>query len=173
MKTLLALVALVMLLASSASSQQGGQNLPKTTADPTKAFYLSAAEAAAVAVKLPKVPNANTTVLERYDASAISGLGYRMAVDRRTPPQNAAVHATEAELWVVIDGSGAVTTGGKVVPIEKDGKVVARRIEGGTTQKLSRGDAIMIPEGVPHQVTEFNPSITFLTFEIPRPRATP
>ena len=172
MRTLLVLFIIVMVFASSASSQQGAQNLPKTTSDPTKAFYLSAADVAAFAAKLPTVPNANTTVFERADPSSISGLGYRMAVDRRTPPQNAAVHQTEPELWVVIDGSGAITTGGKVIPIEKDGKVVGRRIEGGTVQKLSRGDAVMIPEGVPHQVTEFNPSLTFLTFEIPRPRAT-
>lgn len=171
MRTRLAVVAIVMVLASSASSQQGAQNLPKTTADPTKAFYLSAAQVADVVTKLPTVAYANTTVLERADPSSISGLGYRLAVDRRTPPQNAAVHQTEAELWVVIDGSGAITTGGTVVPIEKDGKVVGRRIEGGTAQKLSKGDVVMIPEGVPHQVTEFSPSLTFLTFEIPRPRA--
>jgi mannose-6-phosphate isomerase-like protein (cupin superfamily) len=158
-------------LATSASSQQGDPP-PQNTSDPRQAFVMSAAEIAAVVGKLPKVPNANITILERADASSSTGLGYRMAVDRRTPPQNGAVHATEAEVWFVIDGSGAVTTGGKVVPTEKGGKVVSRRIEGGRVHKVAKGDVLVFPEGVPHQVTEFSPSLTFLTFEVPRPRAT-
>ena len=64
-------------------------------------------------------PSANTTILERYDASSITGLGYRMAIDRRMQPQNGNVHNTEAEMWFVLDGSGTVTTGGKLVPIMK------------------------------------------------------
>ncbi|OFW02308.1 MAG: hypothetical protein A3J29_22865 [Acidobacteria bacterium RIFCSPLOWO2_12_FULL_67_14b] len=158
-----------MALAATASTQEN-EPLPRDTSDPKRAFYMSAADIAATIGKLPARNMANTTILERYDASSITGLGYRMAVDRRTPPQNGAVHNTEAEMWYVIDGSGAVTTDGKVVPIMKDGKAVGRRIEGGTVRKVSKGDVLVFPEGVPHQVTEFNPSLTFLTFEVSRPR---
>src|SRR5262245_63122087 len=128
MRIVLAAVAIVLALAASVSTQ-GNEPLPKDTSNPKQAFYMSAADLAATAAKLPTRPNANTTILERYDASSITALGYRMAIDRRMQPQNGNVHNTEAEMWFVLDGSGAVTTGGKVVPIMQDGKTVGRRIE--------------------------------------------
>jgi mannose-6-phosphate isomerase-like protein (cupin superfamily) len=94
-----------------------------------------------------------------------------MAIDRRMQPQNGNAHNTEAEMWFVLDGSGTVTTGGKLVPIMREGKQVGRRIEGGTVHKVSKGDVLFFPESVPHQATEGN--LTFLTFEVPRPRVEP
>jgi mannose-6-phosphate isomerase-like protein (cupin superfamily) len=161
---------MVLTIAASASAQEN-EPLPKDSSNPKQAFYMSAADLAATAAKLPSRPSANATILERYDASSITALGYRMAIDRRMQPQNGNVHNTEAEMWFVLDGSGTVTTGGKLVPIMKDGKQVGRRIEGGDVHKVSKGDVLFFPEGVPHQATEGN--ITFLTFEVPRPRVEP
>jgi mannose-6-phosphate isomerase-like protein (cupin superfamily) len=161
---------MVLTIAASVSAQEN-EPLPKDTSSPKQAFYMSAADLAAVAAKLPARPSANTTILERYDASSITGLGYRMAIDRRMQPQNGNAHNTEAEMWFVLDGSGTVTTGGTLVPIMRDGKQVGRRIEGGDVHKVSKGDVLFFPESVPHQATEGN--ITFLTFEVPRPRVEP
>jgi mannose-6-phosphate isomerase-like protein (cupin superfamily) len=161
---------MVVTIAASVSAQEN-EPLPKDTSSPKQAFYMSAADLAAVAAKLPARPSANTTILERYDASSITGLGYRMAIDRRMQPQNGNAHNTEAEMWFVLDGSGTVTTGGTLVPIMRDGKQVGRRIEGGDVHKVSKGDVLFFPESVPHQATEGN--ITFLTFEVPRPRVEP
>ena len=160
-------LASIMALATTASTQEN-EPLAKDTHNPRQAVYISAAELAAVDSKLTNRPSANTTLLERYDASSITGTGYRSAIDRRMQPQNGNVHNTEAEMWFVLDGSGAVTTGGKLVPIMKEGKQVGRRIEGGTVHKVAKGDFLFFPEGVPHQATEG--TITFLTFEVPRPR---
>ena len=160
--------AFLLLFAASASSQQG-ESAGSTTYDPTRAFLLSAADVAAHAADLDaSVAYANTTVLERVDSASATGLAYRLAVDRRTPPQRAAQHAAEAELWAIVDGSGAITTDGQIVDIVEDGQVVGRRIEGGTVHKVSKGDFLVIPEGVPHQVTEFDPSLLIVTFEFPR-----
>ena len=156
-----------LLFAVSASSQQG-ESAVDTTHDSTRAFLLSAADVAATAAELDaNVAYANSTVLERADPESTTGLAYRLAVDRRTPPQRAAQHAAEAELWAIVDGSGAVTTDGRIVEVVEDGQTV-RRIEGGTVHQVSRGDFLVIPEGVPHQVTEFDPSLLIVTFEFPR-----
>ena len=157
-----------LLFAVSASSQQG-ESASNTTDDPTRAFLLSAADVAGHAAELnASVAYANTTVLERTDPASPTGLAYRLAVDRRTPPQRAAQHAAEAELWAIVDGSGAITTDGRIVDIVEGGQTVGRRIEGGTVHKVSRGDFLVIPEGVPHQVTEFDPALLIVTFEFPR-----
>lgn len=157
-------VALVMAVASSASSQQGPQSINN---NPKEAFFLSAANIAAHRAKLQEVAYANVTVVERPEAASPSGVAYRMAVDRRRPPQRAAAHATEGEIWAVVDGSGEITTGGRIIET-KDGTTVNRRIEGGTVHKVSKGDFLLIPEGVPHQVTGFSPELYMVTFEFPR-----
>ena len=165
MRFLLAAAALVMVLASSASSQQQGpQNI---NSNPKEAFLLSAADITAHRAKLPNVASANITIVERVDPTTASGIAYRMAVDRRRPPQRAATHATEAEIWAIVDGSGEITTGGRIVET-KDGNTVNRRVEGGTVHKVSKGDFLLIPENVPHYVTAFSPELYMVTFEFPR-----
>ena len=164
MKFFLAAAAMVMVLASSASSQQGPQNI---NSNPREAFFLSAADVTAHRNKLQNVAYANITLVERVEPTSPSGVAYRMAVDRRRPPQRAAAHATEGEIWAVVDGSGEITTGGRIVET-KDGNTVNRRIEGGTVHKVSKGDFLLIPENVPHQVTAFTPELYMVTFEFPR-----
>lgn len=156
--------ALVLALAASASSQQGPQSINN---NPREAYFLSAASVTAHRAKLMEVAYANITVVERPDPSTSSGIAYRMAVDRRRPPQRAAAHATEGEIWAIVDGSGEITTGGKIVETKK-GDQVERRIEGGTVHKVTKGDFLLIPEGVPHQVTGFSPELYMVTFEFPR-----
>jgi mannose-6-phosphate isomerase-like protein (cupin superfamily) len=164
MRIVVIAAALVIALAASASSQQGPQNVNN---NPREAFLLSAGSVAAHRAKLQEVAYANITVVERVDAATASGVAYRLAVDRRRPPQRAAAHANEGEMWAVVDGSGEITTGGRIVET-KDGATVNRRIEGGTVHKVSKGDFLLIPEGVPHQVTGFSPELYMVTFEYPR-----
>jgi mannose-6-phosphate isomerase-like protein (cupin superfamily) len=169
----------IVLLASSASAQgrfqtpADGPESAKLAAqyDPTKATVITAADIAEAITRLPDRTYANGTFVERADPSSITGLGYRIAVDRRRTPQNAAAHRTEAEVWAVIDGSGTLTTGGTIVETKKDGKVVSRAIQGGVSQRVSKGDFVVIPEGVPHYITEASPHVIFIAIEFPRPRA--
>ena len=106
---------------------------------PTDAFLFSAENVAAARAKLQNVAYANLTVIQRSDPSTPSGIAYRMAVDRRRPPQRAAAHATEGKLWAIIDGAGEITTGGKIVET-KTGETVNRSIVGGTVHKVKKGD---------------------------------
>lgn len=159
MRTTAIVAVCIMLFAASASSQQEESN---------RAFLLSAADVATRASELDtSVAYANTTVLERADPATATGLAYRLAVDRRTPPQRAASHTNEAELWSIVEGSGDITTDGRIVETVENGETV-RRIEGGTVHRVSAGDFLVIPEGVPHQVTAFDPSLLIVTFEFPR-----
>jgi mannose-6-phosphate isomerase-like protein (cupin superfamily) len=164
MRIIAVAAALVVTLVSVASSQQGPQSINN---NPREAYFLSAASVAAHRAKLQEVAYANITVVERPEATSPSGVAYRMAVDRRRPPQRAAAHATEGEVWAIIDGNGEITTGGKIVETKK-GDQVERRIEGGTVHKVTKGDFLLIPEGVPHQVTGFSPELYMVTFEFPR-----
>jgi mannose-6-phosphate isomerase-like protein (cupin superfamily) len=169
-----------MTIVTSGSAQQGfttptdgSPEAAKLAAqyDPTKATYITSADIEAALKRLPDRPSANGVFVERSDPSSITGLAYRIQIDRRRVPQNANAHRTEAEVWAIVAGTGTVTTGGKVVETRRDGKVVSRAIEGGESRKVTKGDFIMIPEGVPHYVTEASPELAFMAIEFPRPRA--
>lgn len=179
MRLVAAAATIFVLLATPASTQRGnptpsqGDESAKLAAsyDPTKATVITAADVQAAIARLPNQNSANATFVEHNDPSSITGLAYRIAVDRRRVPQNANAHSTEAEIWAVIDGAGVITTGGKMVETRKDGKVVSRAIEGGVSQKVTKGDFVMIPEGVPHYITQADPHVIFIAIEFPRPRS--
>lgn len=164
MRIVLIATACLALAAYGSTQEPGPQSINN---NPNAAFLLSAADVASHRGKLQNVAYANITVVERPEAASPSGVAYRLAVDRRRPPQRAAAHATEGELWAIVDGSGEITTGGRIVEAKK-GDTIERRIEGGTVHKVSKGDFLLIPEGVPHQVTGFSPELYMVTLEIPR-----
>jgi mannose-6-phosphate isomerase-like protein (cupin superfamily) len=83
----------------------------------------------------------------------IEGGKFNVNIRRITNAETALVHPNTIDLWVVIDGSGTVTTGGKV----ENGKIV-----GGQSHPLKVGDVEFIPSGVPHGVSGVNGNITWL-----------
>ena len=82
-----------------------------------------------------------------------------------------AVHEKEAELVYVIDGTGTLTTGGKVVGEKRtnDANLSGTSIDGGKAQSISKGDFAIIPEGTPHQFKPANGALVLMTFHVPRP----
>ena len=182
MRTFAAVAAVLTVVVCVGFAQQGGFTTPSdnspeaaklaATYDPTRATYITDADIEAAIRRLrPDGVSANGVFLERRDPSSISGLAYRIQVDRRRLPQNANQHRTEAEVWAIVRGTGTITTGGRIVETKRDGKVVSRSIEGGESRRVTKGDFVMIPEGVPHYVTEASPELVFIGIEFPRPRA--
>jgi mannose-6-phosphate isomerase-like protein (cupin superfamily) len=82
-----------------------------------------------------------------------------------------AVHETEAELVYIIDGSGTLTTGGKVVGEKRTNpkNLSGTSIDGGTAQAINKGDFTIIPEGTPHQFKPSGGPLVLMTLHIPRP----
>jgi mannose-6-phosphate isomerase-like protein (cupin superfamily) len=139
------------------------------TYDALKATVITSADIAAAVAKFPATAaSANGTFVERSDTAA--RLAYRVAVDRRRSPQSANLHPTEAEVLMIVDGEGTLTTGGKLIDTRRNGKTVSATIEGGASQRVTKGDVVVIPEGVPHYFTETSPQVVFVSVELPRPR---
>jgi mannose-6-phosphate isomerase-like protein (cupin superfamily) len=74
------------------------------------------------------------------------------AIEIWKKPGRPAVHPAEAEYAIVLEGSGALVSGGAMAdPKVKNANLVeGSRIEGGATRPLGPGDVILIPAGVPH-----------------------
>src|SRR6266568_4998673 len=81
--------------------------------------------------------------------------GYKVHASRRVEPGQAEIHTLDTDVIYVVDGSATLVTGGKAI----DTKMIApneirgSRIEGGEEHHITKGDAIIIPNGVPHQFT--------------------
>jgi mannose-6-phosphate isomerase-like protein (cupin superfamily) len=84
---------------------------------------------------------------------------YRVSLEYRAIAGTAAVHEKEAELFYVIDGTGTLTTGGKM-----EGTAIA----GGTTQPVAKGDFFIVPENTPHAFTEVTSPLVLMSLHIPR-----
>jgi mannose-6-phosphate isomerase-like protein (cupin superfamily) len=83
----------------------------------------------------------------------IEGGKFSVNIRRITGAETALVHPITIDVWVVIAGSGRLTTGGKI----ENGKIV-----GGTSHPLKVGDVEFIPAGLPHGVSGVNGNITWL-----------
>ena len=149
---LLTAVTVGLLLSTPSFAQRG---TPPPPTDRTKASFMSAAEVKAAIAKLPK-DRAQSAV------RVFTLAPYNVSIEHRQPmAQGASVHADEAELFYVLEGSAAMLTGGKLAP---EGKT----IEGGVTQKFGPGDWIMVPSGVPHQFVDIKEGpITILSLHLP------
>lgn len=98
---------------------------------------------------------------------------HRVSMSRREGPGQSEIHATETDVFYVIEGSGTFVTGGKIV----GGKTTApdqirgTGIEGGQTRTLSAGDVIIIPKGTPHWFKEVPDHVVYFVVKAVTPHS--
>ena len=77
---------------------------------------------------------------------------YKVHASHREGPGMAEVHERDTDIVYVLDGSATLILGGEVV----EGKTTATEeirgasIRGGETRRVTKGDVVIIPNGVPH-----------------------
>lgn len=93
-------------------------------------------------------------------------------------PENAIVHNQITEIYYVTDGAGTIVTGGMVTgaqALPPDNNVVkvlagpttmGGTIQGGQSQKIAKGDFVIIPPGVQHSFGSIDGSIEYLMVRI-------
>jgi mannose-6-phosphate isomerase-like protein (cupin superfamily) len=96
---------------------------------------------------------------------------YMANLEYRASIGPAAVHEKEAELMYVVDGSGTIITGGTLVNQTRTNpaNLTGTGIDGGTQQKIAKGDFIFIPENTPHWISAIDGTIVLVTLHVPRP----
>lgn len=130
---------------------------------------LGAAAFAAAVAGGPQARHVPATELDRaFDTGGLLLRTADYAVDagRRTAPGEVEYHERVTDVMHVVAGTATVVTGGSLrEPREvAPGELRAATIDGGQTHRLSVGDALVVPAGVPHQFVEVSdPFLYFVT----------
>jgi mannose-6-phosphate isomerase-like protein (cupin superfamily) len=97
---------------------------------------------------------------------------YKAQLEYRPLKAPAAVHEKDAELFVVLQGTGDIITGGKLV---NEKRVNAANLTGsdiadGQTHHVVKGDVLIVPNNTPHQVIPTGGApIVVMTMHVPFP----
>ena len=140
-------VLLITLLATSLIAQPPAQSL--------KTFASSADVQALIAKAKAERKEGQAIVIEKIlnFAPYVANLEYRASAGA------AAVHPAEAEMMYVIEGQATFVTGGKLT---------GTTIAGGTAQTVSKGDFLVVPEGIPHWFSGIDSTLVLMTIKMPR-----
>ena len=99
---------------------------------------------------------------------------YRAQLEYRPGNAPAALHEHDAELMVVLQGTGDIVTEGKLVDEKRvnANNLSGSSISGGVSHQVVKGDMILIPNNTPHQVIPSGGApIVLMTMHVPYPAA--
>jgi glc operon protein GlcG len=85
-------------------------------------------------------------------ATLVEGGAFRVAASRREGPGQAELHATDTDIFYVLEGHATVIVGGELVGGKETApnEIRGTEIRGGETREIGAGDVLTIPRGVPH-----------------------
>jgi mannose-6-phosphate isomerase-like protein (cupin superfamily) len=135
---------------------------------PTDVTFASSADIAALIAKAradhkDDQPTAGARILQLSP--------YNANLEYRTGVGPAAVHETEAELFYVLDGSGTLITGGKLVGEKRlnPQNLTGTGVTGGMSRAVAKGDLLIVPENTPHWFSAINGTLVMMSLHVPRP----
>jgi mannose-6-phosphate isomerase-like protein (cupin superfamily) len=156
------LVLAFVFTSSMAFAQQAGA--------PNAASSRTMVSAADVQAMIAKAKSERKDTQALLAQSMIQLAPYNVSLEYRAAVANAAVHEAEAELFYVIDGSATLVTGGKLTDETRTNaaNLSGKGIEGGMSRKVTKGDFIMVPEGVPHWFSAIDGTVVLMSLHLPQ-----
>ena len=97
---------------------------------------------------------------------------YRAQLEYRPGISPAALHEKDAELMIVLEGTGDIVTGGKLADEKRTNanNLSGSSIAGGNSQAVVKGDMLIVPANTPHQVIPTGGApIVLMTLHVPHP----
>jgi mannose-6-phosphate isomerase-like protein (cupin superfamily) len=138
----------------------------------TPVTHVSAGDIAATLARVPP------TAVSDQQIRVVDAGGYHVGVGVLHRPegavQNAIEHHDVTEVYYVLEGAGTLMTGGSLVggaELASDNPIVrelvgpsasAKAIQGGESRRITVGDVVIIPAGVPHWLGRVEGTIRYL-----------
>lgn len=142
-----------------------------TAGSPQPAAPRTLVSAADVAALIAKAQSERTNNQPLIAQSMMQFAPYNVSLEYRPGVGVAAVHQIDAELFYVVEGAATLVTGGTLV----DGthtnaeNMTGSRVDGGVSRKVSKGDFVIVPEGVPHWFSAIDSTLVVMSLHLPRP----
>jgi glc operon protein GlcG len=96
---------------------------------------------------------------------------YKIHASRRDRPGQAEVHTRDTDIIWIVDGSATIVTGGEIVDAQAIGpeEIRGATIAGGEARKLSKGDVLVVPNGVPHWFRDVPGPLSYYVVKVTSP----
>jgi mannose-6-phosphate isomerase-like protein (cupin superfamily) len=158
--------AIIIGLAAAVLGSAAVAQTPPPQSPTTEVTFISQAELAAMATKAPSLGKPGQPMISQ---PVVRVAPYNLNLEFRPIAGPASVHPASAELFMVAQGSGVLTTGGQLVRPPSG----AASIQGGVTRKVAKGDVFLVPANLPHAFTDSDGSLAVLSLHLPLANATP
>ncbi len=96
---------------------------------------------------------------------------YKVHASHREAPGVAEIHTLDTDVFYVVAGTATFVTGGTAVEPKTTApnEIRGTRIEGGEAMTLQKGDAVIVPNGVPHWFKEVKGPFDYFVVKITAP----
>jgi mannose-6-phosphate isomerase-like protein (cupin superfamily) len=97
------------------------------------------------------------------------GRNYRIQAGHREPGiAKVEIHASDTDIFYILDGSATFVTGGTAVEAANvaPDEIRATSIDGGESRQLAKGDVVVIPNGVPHWFKQVNGTFNYFVVKV-------
>jgi mannose-6-phosphate isomerase-like protein (cupin superfamily) len=166
MRTRLAVFALMLATAATVAQLPAQQPAKQEKQPKAPKLYTSAADITAM---MAKAKNERKADQANFGQGILNLAPYGANLEYRAAVGPASVHEKEAEMFYVINGSGTLVTGGKLVGETRNGdNLSGTAVDGGTIQNVGKGDFIMVPEKTPHWFSKINGTLVLMSIHLPR-----
>ena len=100
--------------------------------------------------------------------SLVTASNLTVSGNHRAVPGQVEVHEKETDILYIVEGDATFVTGGTMVGGRQTGPGQLRGtdVQGGQSQKLKKGDIVVIPAGIPHWFKEVSPTVNYLTIKV-------
>lgn len=103
----------------------------------------------------------------------IETTAYKIHASRREGPGMAEIHTRDTDIVYVLEGTATLVTGGDAAgaTMTAESEWRGSAIVGGESRQLSKGDVIVIPNGVPHLFKETSRPFLYYVVKVTAPAA--
>lgn len=93
---------------------------------------------------------------------------YMIHASHREQDGIAEIHTLDTDLIYVLDGAATLTTGGRVPDAKatEPNELRGAAIVGGESRRVSKGDVIVVPAGMPHMFTEVQGALNYYVVKV-------
>lgn len=143
------------------------------------ALFVLCLTAVAFAAEPPKdvvfIDHAKVTSMFAKGGGFEANSEYKVMAGHREGPGNVEIHDYDTDVFYIVDGTATLVTGGTAVDAQETGPGEKRapRTTGGTSHRLTKGDFIVIPPGIPHWTTAASKPFDYFVVKIVGPKSKP